>query len=133
MCAQAAAVRADFANYEKKLQQQGGQASGVPVRTGHVLPSDHAANAPTFPGTPSYPLSCLGRKDIRNASVATATPHAAPVPGLTYQSDVGSASSVGVNPLLSLTGCLHGDMFVHTLAQYGASQKKCFGYFRHQG
>ncbi|CAL8465996.1 g5532 [Coccomyxa elongata] len=53
LAAQAAAVRADFANYEKKLQ-----VSGVPERTGHVLPPDHAANATTFPGAmaPGAPL-----------------------------------------------------------------------------
>lgn len=61
---QAAAVKADFANFEKKLQQQGSQASGSVNRPGHVLPPDLAANATHFPGTPSRPPSFHGQRHM---------------------------------------------------------------------
>ena len=77
VCSQAAAVKADFASYEKKLQQQGPQASGLVNRPRHMSPPDLAANATQFPGTPARSVSYQGHESC-NTPVATASQHAAP-------------------------------------------------------
>ncbi|BDA48231.1 hypothetical protein COCOBI_11-4910 [Coccomyxa sp. Obi] len=98
LAAQAASVKADFASYEKKLQ-----ASGLPTRTGHVLPPNHAANATHFPGTVSSgaplpgPPATAGQRGnpVKFVPVPVLAPAPAPV------SEVGASAAfpgIGASP-----------------------------------